>query len=122
MKTKSKQMIMLAALCSFIIVGLVFINGCKKSEPPTSSTTEMSGNDMSNMTMTNHDGMNMSSDTVMEAMPNGQKICPVMGQPVDPNVFVEYEGKKVYFCCEDCKAQFQENPEKYIAELPQFEK
>jgi YHS domain-containing protein len=37
-------------------------------------------------------------------------------------VFVEYKGKKVYFCCADCKAKFEADPEKYIAKLPQFAK
>jgi YHS domain-containing protein len=50
-----------------------------------------------------------------------QTTCPVMdGNPIDKNVFVEYQGKKVYFCCPECKAKFQENPEKYLDKLPQF--
>ncbi len=118
MKITSKKILMLAVTCSLVITGLILLNGCKKSEPPTDSTTTMSNNDMSNMA--NH--TTMTSDAEMQAMPNGQKICPVMGQPVDPNVFVEYQGKKVYFCCDDCKAQFQADPEKYISKLPQFAK
>ncbi len=50
-----------------------------------------------------------------------QMTCPVMaGNPIDKNVFVEYQGKKVYFCCNDCKAKFQADPEKYLDKLPQF--
>jgi hypothetical protein len=50
-----------------------------------------------------------------------QTVCPVMAnQPIDKNIFVEYKGKKVYFCCEQCKADFAKAPEKYIASLPQF--
>jgi len=51
-----------------------------------------------------------------------QTICPVMGGLVDKNVFAEYRGKKVYFCCPECKGQFEKNPEKYISKLPQFAK
>jgi YHS domain-containing protein len=52
-----------------------------------------------------------------------QTTCPVMdGNPINKNVFVEYKGKKVYFCCADCKAAFEKDPEKYIAKLPQFAK
>ncbi len=51
-----------------------------------------------------------------------QKICPVLELPIDKNVFVEYQGKKVYFCCTDCKAVFEKNPEKYLSKLPQFSK
>jgi YHS domain-containing protein len=50
-----------------------------------------------------------------------QKTCPVMvGNPINKNIFVEYQGKKVYFCCNDCKAKFQADPEKYLGNLPQF--
>jgi YHS domain-containing protein len=50
-----------------------------------------------------------------------QKMCPVMtDMKINPDVFTEYKGKKVYFCCTDCKAKFEADPEKYIANLPQF--
>jgi len=52
-----------------------------------------------------------------------QTTCPVMdGNKINKNVFVEYKGKKVYFCCADCKAKFLAEPEKYVAKLPQFQK
>ena len=52
-----------------------------------------------------------------------QTMCPVMdGNKIDKNVFVEYKGKKVYFCCAQCKAAFEKEPEKYLAKLPQFAK
>jgi len=52
-----------------------------------------------------------------------QTRCPVMdGNKIDKNVFVEYKGKKVYFCCADCKAKFEAEPEKYLPKLPQFAK
>jgi YHS domain-containing protein len=44
------------------------------------------------------------------------------GNKIDKNVFVEYKGKKVYFCCAACKSVFEKDPEKYIAKLPQFAK
>jgi YHS domain-containing protein len=50
-----------------------------------------------------------------------QTVCPVMkGQPIDKAIFVEYKGKKVYFCCQSCKAAFEKEPEKYVKDLPQF--
>ena len=49
-----------------------------------------------------------------------QTTCPVMGGPIDKSIFVEYKGKKVYFCCKGCVAAFQKEPEKYLAKLPQF--
>jgi YHS domain-containing protein len=51
-----------------------------------------------------------------------QKTCPVMEGPINPEIFVEYQGKKVYFCCPSCKDEFQKAPEKYLSKLPQFQK
>jgi YHS domain-containing protein len=50
-----------------------------------------------------------------------QTTCPVMGGPINPAIFVEYKGKKVYFCCKGCDQKFREDPEKYLAKLPQFQ-
>ena len=44
----------------------------------------------------------------------GQVKCPVMGDPVNVKIFTEYEGKKIYFCMESCKADFAKNPKKYV--------
>ena len=49
-----------------------------------------------------------------------QKLCPVMGGAINKDVFIEYKGKKVYFCCPGCDAEFKKDPEKYIGKLPQF--
>jgi len=50
-----------------------------------------------------------------------QTVCPVMeGEPISKDVFVEYSGKRVYFCCDSCKAKFLEEPDKYLHSLPQF--
>lgn len=49
-----------------------------------------------------------------------QTTCPVSDKPIDPTASVEHEGKKVYFCCENCPAAFQADPEKYLDKLPQF--
>ncbi|MCD6392824.1 MAG: YHS domain-containing protein [Planctomycetes bacterium] len=49
------------------------------------------------------------------------EYCPVLtDKKVDPEVFSDYDGKRVYFCCQACKAEFGENPEKYLGRLPQF--
>ena len=43
-------------------------------------------------------------------------INPVCGVPVDmnnPKHIIEYNGEKVYFCCDGCKVKFEQDPEKY---------
>jgi len=46
-----------------------------------------------------------------------QKTCPVMGEPIDPRVYVDHEGRRIYFCCEMCKATFAKDPAKYVAKV-----
>lgn len=48
-------------------------------------------------------------------------ICPVMpDMKAEPDIFTDYEGKRIYFCCRNCRAAFGKNPEKYLPRLPQF--
>lgn len=49
-----------------------------------------------------------------------QTMCPVSGKPINPEHSVEYKGKKVYFCCPNCPAAFEKDPEKYADKLPQL--
>ena len=46
-----------------------------------------------------------------------QTRCPVMGGPINQAVYVDYQGKRVYFCCPGCTAQFQADPERYLKVL-----
>jgi YHS domain-containing protein len=46
-----------------------------------------------------------------------QKICPVMGNPIDPNIHTDYKGRRIYFCCTSCPKVFEKDPEKYIAKV-----
>ena len=46
-----------------------------------------------------------------------QKICPVLGNPIDPNVHTDYNGRRIYFCCTSCLKAFEADPEKYIAKV-----
>jgi YHS domain-containing protein len=43
-----------------------------------------------------------------------QKTCPVMGNPINPKVYVDYKGRRIYFCCNMCPPVFNKDPEKYI--------
>jgi YHS domain-containing protein len=99
-----------------LFAGLVGFYGCKKSEPapaPKASGT-MQG-------MQGHESTPTATKAAGETTAaTEQTTCPVMGEPIDKNIFVEYKGKKVYFCSPGCKAKFEKDPEKYIAKLPQF--
>ena len=43
-----------------------------------------------------------------------QTMCPVSGDKIDKSFFVDYKGKRVYFCCAMCPPKFNEDPDKYI--------
>lgn len=94
-------------LATGLIATLLVISGCqKKTEPaappaPVTPVTEA----------------NMAVSAAVE-----QTMCPVMVMAIDKNIFTEYRGKKVYFCCPSCKEAFEKEPEKYLDKLPQFKK
>ncbi|MDY0109569.1 MAG: hypothetical protein RBT60_06485 [Candidatus Krumholzibacteria bacterium] len=46
-----------------------------------------------------------------------QAVCPISGKPVDINVFTEYAGRRVFFCCPDCRPAFAAEPGKYLPNL-----
>ena len=50
-----------------------------------------------------------------DAAPGDDVKCPVSGQKVKAASFVEYNGGKVYFCCNNCPKEFKANTEKYAA-------
>jgi YHS domain-containing protein len=42
----------------------------------------------------------------------------VMGGKIDKNIYTDYKGRRVYFCCPSCKETFAKDPEKYLKKLP----
>jgi YHS domain-containing protein len=46
-----------------------------------------------------------------------QTVCPIMGGAVDTAVYADANGKRVYFCCKGCPAEFKKDPAKYIDKL-----
>jgi YHS domain-containing protein len=51
------------------------------------------------------------------ADPKPQTTCPVLAGPIDKRVYADYQGKRIYFCCKGCDAEFEKNPEKYMKKL-----
>ncbi len=53
----------------------------------------------------------------MEHSDGNFTACPVSGEMVeisDETPSAEYNGQTYYFCCTDCKAKFEADPETYI--------
>ncbi len=51
------------------------------------------------------------------ASAGAQTTCPVMGGAINKELYADYQGKRVYFCCGGCKGPFEEDPEKYLKKL-----
>jgi YHS domain-containing protein len=94
------------------LTAILVLNGCEKKEPAAMQDHSEHTAMTEDMPM---EGAVAAVDETIE-----QKTCPVMGNPINKDVFVEYNGKKVYFCCPSCKEDFEKDPEKYISKLPQF--
>ncbi len=95
MSIEKKKIIMVVLLISLSLTVVVGLTGCKKKTEPTETKV-------------------VSSEVTK------QKLCPVMGIPINASLYTEYKGKKVYFCCPGCKDTFEKEPEKYLPKLPQF--
>jgi len=46
-----------------------------------------------------------------------QTTCPVMGGAIDKNRYVDYDGKRIYVCCNMCVKTVKADPVKYIKKL-----
>ncbi|MGD0571429.1 MAG: YHS domain-containing protein [Sedimentisphaerales bacterium] len=109
-------------LSTLAVVFALGFAGCKKKESPAAPAKETTMKDVQMQAAKPAEDINKAATTAAAASIE-QTTCPVMeGNKINKNVFSEYKGKKVYFCCEDCKAKFLAEPEKYVAKLPQFQK
>ncbi|MEW6757421.1 MAG: YHS domain-containing protein [Acidobacteriota bacterium] len=50
---------------------------------------------------------------------NVQGVCPVSGEALEERgSFVDFKGRRVFFCCDKCIKEFEKDPAKYLARLP----
>ncbi len=59
--------------------------------------------------------------TLLPAVMADVSTCPVSGEKLGEMgspVSIDYQGKKISFCCDSCIAKFQKDPAKYLAKLP----
>jgi len=121
MNAKKKHLIAVLLVAGFVFVGLTMFSGCKDEEPTPEADVSHEGHDHGDGEHS-HDHPEMAmTETSQEIAGTEQTTCPVMeGNKINKEYFVEYKGKKVYFCCPGCDDKFLANPEKYIAKLPQF--
>lgn len=144
MKKKRKGLVTVCLFAGVLVVGVILLQGCEDSG--TSSETQETGDQKWVCPMhpditsdrpvkCSRCGVDLVPLKAEEPKPEAmtmpakkitvaavQTACPIMGGAIDKKVFVEYKGKKVYFCCPGCEDKFEEEPAKFVAKLPQFKK
>jgi YHS domain-containing protein len=86
------------AVCIMLALALGLVVGCQQAqeaETPSMEATE---------------------GEAMEATEEVAMTCPVCGAEVtaESEYTAEYEGETYYFCCDDCRNAFMEDPAKYM--------
>jgi YHS domain-containing protein len=61
--------------------------------------------------------MNRPEQARTTSMTVAQTTCPVMGGNINREVYMDYEGKRVYFCCPSCIGEFEKDPERYMKKM-----
>jgi YHS domain-containing protein len=113
-----------AIVVGVLLTFLLAVQGCKKQEPaaqqPPKPPVDQAVTAAKDTAKTTQETAQAVATEAMAAIE--QTTCPVMdGNPIDKTLFVEYEGKKVYFCCKECEEKFLADPAQYVAKLPQFQ-
>ena len=91
--------------CAVLLMGLLII-GCEKKESQTSRPAEEKPTTAP-----------AQEQPVTTAAGVAQTVCPLMGGKINKNIFTDYQGKRVYFCCADCVDTFKKDPAKYIKQM-----
>jgi YHS domain-containing protein len=62
-------------------------------------------------------GITPDSAMAAEKKVKSQTVCPVMGDPINKEYFIDYKGNRIYFCCSSCPDEFKKDPEKYMKKI-----
>ena len=52
-----------------------------------------------------------------EAKAGSQTTCPMSGNPVDKKGFVDHNGKRIYFCCNECPKKFEDDADAMMKKM-----
>lgn len=115
----SRMLPVLMMVCTLVIVTV----GCEEKSgapsPPATPSAETLNTGAGPTRVAAHTGHEADKPNVASATRPAiaQKTCPVMGGDIDPEVYLDHAGRRVYFCCEPCKDKFKADPAKYLAKL-----
>ena len=63
------------------------------------------------------EGTKAPAQTAPQAKAKVATTCPVMGGEINKEIFTDYKGKRIYFCCKGCPSEFNKDPEKYVKKM-----
>jgi YHS domain-containing protein len=58
--------------------------------------------------------MSESAAAQKEKAGKAQTTCPVLIGEIDKQIYTDYKGERIYFCCSQCIDDFNKNPDKYL--------
>ena len=116
MNGKGRNLSKVLAAVALVLATAVALSGCGKEKPTAGQATQAP---TGQLTAAAQEAAATVQEKAEEAIL--QTTCPIMGGAINKAIFVEYKGKKVYFCCKGCEVEFNKDPEKYVAKLPQFQ-
>jgi ABC-type anion transport system duplicated permease subunit len=61
--------------------------------------------------------LTQTAPTVGAVISKPQAMCPIMNQPINKELYVDVEGKRIYVCCESCIDTIKQAPVKYIKQM-----
>jgi len=89
-----------------LALGLILVAGCGREEASTAGGAAFP----------------VTGQAARQAAATGesqiaQRLCPVMGGQIDRKIYLDYSGRRVYFCCQMCVQTFNREPQKYLEKL-----
>lgn len=61
--------------------------------------------------------LTVSAAAAADPIAKPQTACPVMGGNLNKDVYLDYKGQRIYFCCPACIEVFKKDPEKYLQKM-----
>ena len=90
-----RKVLQVVLILSLMATGLVNMS-CSKEEKTPQKEEEVTTKDTGSQTL------------------KAQTIDAFSGKLVNKDIYADYNGKRIYFCCDQSKNQFNNDPEKYI--------
>ena len=58
------------------------------------------------------------TESTLAAQTVPQTTCPIMdGNEINKSIYADHDGKRIYFCCRACVAEFKKDPGTYVKQI-----